>query len=193
MYPNPNYMHQSAPSTSPYGNWTGQQLSSSSQRTTVATSNNSASEALSTMNVRILDEYKLQAPIAVPAALLPSTSETSQGLVPLDTGMERQLIEPASTSHVENFLKGSQPGALEDARVKKYMDMGYKRSEASLGLAYVQHANLREAEAVEFITNFRQLVASMGYSPSLAAGALMRNNNKLEAAVEDVLNASGLF
>ncbi|GAX86495.1 hypothetical protein CEUSTIGMA_g13903.t1, partial [Chlamydomonas eustigma] len=47
--------------------------------------------------------------------------------------------------------------------------------------------------AVEFITNFRQLVASMGYSPSLAAGALMRNNNKLEAAVEDVLNASGSF
>ena len=40
----------------------------------------------------------------------------------------------------------AQPSSLEDARVKKYLGMGYTRTEASLGLAYTQHANVRETE-----------------------------------------------
>ena len=30
--------------------------------------------------------------------------------------------------------------------MKKYLGMGYTRTEASLGLAYTQHANVRETE-----------------------------------------------
>ena len=39
-----------------------------------------------------------------------------------------------------------QPGSLEDPRIKKYMGMGYSRTETTIGLAFTQHASLNDSE-----------------------------------------------
>lgn len=114
-------------------------------------------------------------------ASLPSSS--------IDLSLERQLIESASRSHAQRFMDERKLGSTVDPRITQYMEMGFKRDQVALGLAYCQHSNLKEAEVVDFANNYRELF-SMGYNPMLAAGALLRSNNDLTVATETCLTIS---
>jgi hypothetical protein len=73
--------------------------------------------------------------------------------------------------------------------VGKYVAMGYSAPAVHLALAYQASTRGGEAAVVDFCNNYTQLLG-MGFSPALAAGALLRAKNDATAAADLCLAAA---
>eukprot|EP00798_Chlamydomonas_sp_ICE-L_P014543 gene14543-20583_t len=134
------------------------------------------------LRVKIVEEYRIDPPIPISASLMPAPSNTQTEASP-DFSMERRILEEGTTSDVEDFFAAREPDNYQDPSIKQYMEMGFSRAQASLGIAYCQQAKLSDAEVVDYANNQSQL-QSMGYSISLSTGALVQTSNDLNRAAE---------
>ncbi|KAF5834669.1 hypothetical protein DUNSADRAFT_8551, partial [Dunaliella salina] len=71
----------------------------------------------------------------------------------------------------------------QDPLIGQFMEMGIRRQQAALGVAYVASAHANQSEVLEFATNVDKL-QQMGFSLSIAAGSLSEKKNNLGAAME---------
>ncbi|GLC39354.1 hypothetical protein PLESTB_000894000 [Pleodorina starrii] len=161
---------------------------------------NAASGSITTLRLTFSDDIRIEPPVAVSAALLPSASGSQAPACP-DLSRERQLVETApgqgesasgssssSSPDVDAYLAGLQAGALlREAAIQQLVAKGMSQAAAVLGVMYGRAAGRGGAEkAAEFAAGLEQLT-TMGFSLPLAAGALAKHKGDLEAATESCL------
>jgi len=143
-----------------------------------------------TLRLRLADEYRIDPPIPVSAALsaqppAPRTGHpTSNGHRPaLD--MEQQLVEDsrAPTDVVAAYFNAISITSLQPEKVSQFIGMGFPPLHTALGNAWSANAKLSDSDAMDFATNMQD-VMNQGFNAAVAAGALSFTNNDVVEAQE---------
>jgi len=90
---------------------------------------------------------------------------------------------------VDRFLNKPEDTYYSGTKVGKYIGMGYAAPTAHLALAYQSMTRGDEALVIDFCNNYTQLLG-MGFSPAVAAGALVRAKNDAAAAADLCLSSA---
>jgi len=148
-------------------------------------------DSVTTIQIRVADSYQVQPGVPMPASMLSGSANSAGSMADvLDLSLERQLVAQAGSSDVQAFLDSAEPSSIADPLIATYTAMGFTHDQSALSVAYTKlHPRAKDDEAVDFANNYRELT-SMGYSPTMAAGALLMSENRLPEATETCLNIS---
>lgn len=196
------------------------------------------------LRVKIADEFRLDPPVVVPAAM-DAVTAAPRAAADADGGdfeYERRVLAEeaaaaggsagdASTAAagsccdtaLEAALSRPEESYYRDTRAARFLSMGFSVSAVSLAISYAQMLQQRhpvvrpapgsaaaagpggaeavaaaeaaaardpDAVVVDFCNNYTQLLG-MGFRPAVAAGALVRVGNDLNAATDACLAATG--